>query len=334
MDIGVLIGDALYAYKNIDKWVKPETASFDSTYSVFNPVVHHEPKGVVLIIGPYNYPLYCIGAMAGAIASGCAMVIKPSELSPATAKLLADLFPKYLDAIVATAAAKHLTPVTLELGGKSPALIHSSADFEVAARRLLWAKMVNAGQTCLAPDYFVILDKDKDRFVEILLRTCKEFYGDDPQKSNSFGRLRAGRHFDRVSALLRGTRGKIIYGGQTDPDDKYIAPTIVIDVGWDDVLMEEWFRDWVRENTLSGVFMENDAIIACASLVTPLGGVEVKFRSELTGLIRLSDRQFEKAKALFVTTIPYARPGEPSYWTPKQIPFVATFARIWASYWK
>ncbi|KIJ55049.1 hypothetical protein M422DRAFT_24904 [Sphaerobolus stellatus SS14] len=432
MDIGVLIGDALFAYKNLDKWAKPQKAPYDPTYSVFNPTVHREPKGVVLIIGPYNYPLYCIGAMAGAIAAGCAMVVKPSELCPATANLLAELFPKYLDQslyriinggieettkvltlkwdhilytgsgrvgrIVATAAAKHLTPVSLELGGKSPALVHSSANFEVACRRLLWGKMVNAGQTCLAPDYIVVLKEDKDRFTETILRICKEFYNDDPRNSNSFGRLRAGTHFERVNGLLKRTKGKIIYGGDTDPEDKYIAPTIVVDVDWDDALMEEEifgpivpiisvsnfdvaldyvrdhdeplamypfhndtkFRDYVRANTLSGVFMENDTIIACASLISPLGGVggsgTGSYKGEYSFLtfthLRSSyespawldsavgmkaryppytDRQYEKAKALFVQTIPYARPGEPSYWSPRQWSFVAAFLNIWNS---
>ncbi|KIJ55047.1 hypothetical protein M422DRAFT_241131 [Sphaerobolus stellatus SS14] len=409
MDIGILIGDALFAYKNLDKWAKLQKAPFDPTYCVFNPI-------------------------AGAIAAGCAMVVKPSELVPATAKLLAELFPKYLDQslyriinggieettktltlkwdhilytgsgrvgrIIATAAAKHLTPVSLELGGKSPALVHPTADFEVACRRLLWGKMVTAGQTYLAPDYIVVLEEDKDRFVDTMLQTCKVFYDDDPKKSNSFGRLRAGAHFDRVHKLLRRTKGKIIYG-DTDPEDKYIAPTIVVDVDWDDALMEESvteifgpimpiisvsnfdvaldyvrdhdeplamyrfhndtkFKDYVRENTLSGVFMENDTIVRCSSLVSPLGGVGASgtgsYKGEssfltfshsrssyesptwLDSVVGMkaryppyTERQFEKNKALFVPTIPYARPGEPSYWSPKQWRFVAAFLSIWNS---
>ncbi|KIJ53661.1 hypothetical protein M422DRAFT_25484 [Sphaerobolus stellatus SS14] len=344
MDINTLAADALFAYANIDKWAEPYKVPHHPRYSLFNPVIHKEPKGVVLIIGPYNYPFFCIGAFAGAIAAGCAAVIKPSELVPATSQLLAELFPKYFDQelyriingavaettkaltlkwdhilytgsgrvgrIVAVAAAKNLTPITLELGGKSPTIVHSSTDFEITARRILWGRMTNSGQTCLAPDYVVILKKDRDRLVAAMTEEYKRFYGEDPLKSDSFGRLRAGTHWARVNDMLKRTKGRVILGGQSIQEEKYVAPTVVVDVDWDDSLMEDeifgpvlpiisvpnyevaleyirdhdepltvyvfhndpQFSDYVREQTQSGTFIENDVIIPCGSLVSPLGG--------------------------------------------------------------
>jgi len=345
MDISAIIGDAIYAYKNIDKWVKPEKAPFDLNYFAFSPTIYKEPKGVVLIISPFNYPIWCLGPITGAIAAGCAAVVKPSELTPATSQLLAELFPKYLDQdlyrivngaidettkalslpwdhilytgsgrvgrIVATAAAKHLTPVTLELGGKSPVIVDSNVDFELTARRLLWGKSANCGQTCTAPDYVLIQADAQPKLIEALKKEYKRFFDDDPYKSNSYSRICAHSHWERINALLQETKGEVVIGGQTIKEEKYIAPTVITSVTFDDALMRDElfgpilpiitvpnhdvslqyikshdtplalyvfskdskFRAHIRKNTLSGSFLENDVILQGGSMTTPFGGV-------------------------------------------------------------
>ncbi|KAF8472175.1 aldehyde dehydrogenase [Gautieria morchelliformis] len=344
-DISAMITEALHSYKNVDAWVKPDKAPFDSTFFAFSPKVHKEPKGVALIISPFNYPLWCLTPITGAIAAGCAVVIKPSELTPATSQLLAELFPKYLDPdlyrvvngavaettqllalqwdhilytgsgrvgrIVATAAARHLTPVTLELGGKSPVLIDANADFELTARRLLWGKMMNSGQTCTAPDYVLVTEPVQKRLVEALKAQWTKFYGGDPRTSGSFSRICAHSHWERIAGLLAETKGEVVLGGDTDRADKYIAPTVVQNVSFSDSLMSEElfgpilaivpvpsmdaaleyvnnhdaplalyvfskdakFRAHVRANTLSGMFVENDVVVQGGSSITPFGGV-------------------------------------------------------------
>ncbi|KIJ32226.1 hypothetical protein M422DRAFT_783532 [Sphaerobolus stellatus SS14] len=255
--------------------------------------------------------------------------------------------------------------------------MHSSADFEIACRRLLWGKMANAGQTCSAPDYVIVLEKDKEQVVNALLQACHAFYGENAKRSNSFGRLRAGVHWKRVHDLLKTTNGKIVYGGDVDDEDKEIFGPIlpIITLPNFDVALkyirdhdeplamyvfhnDKRFANHVRENTLSGLFIENDTLIPCSSLVTPLGGVgasgygsykgEYSFKTFthlrssyksstlLDSILGMkaryppyTDRQFGKAKALFVPTIPYARPGERTRWNPRQWAFVDAISKIW-----
>ncbi|GJJ10827.1 hypothetical protein Clacol_005055 [Clathrus columnatus] len=271
------IGEALWAYQNLDTWIQPEPVEHLPTEAIFNPVMQKMPKGVSLVITAYNYPLHTLRGMVGAIAAGCPVVLKPSDLLPATSALLAEVFPKYLDelltkrwghrklliihrkrvfltkvlpvmfvgsnkvgTIVATAAGKTLTPITLELGGKNPCFVHSSADMNAAAKRILWGSMFNGGQTCLSPDFVVVLEKDKEFFMTALLKTYDEFYGPGTgNPRNSISHLKPGRTFERVSNLLRRTKGTIVAGGEIDIKEKYIAPTIVTGVNWEDSLMEE-----------------------------------------------------------------------------------------------
>jgi aldehyde dehydrogenase (NAD+) len=198
----------------------------------------------------------------GAIAAGNCAVLKPSEISANTSALIADLVPRYLDQdclrvveggvpettnlldqrwdhifytgngvvgrIVMAAAAKHLTPVTLELGGKSPAIVGRSADLEMAAKRIAWGKFWNAGQTCVAPDYVLVHEHVHDRFIAQLRTSLREFYGDDVQASPDYGRIINEHHFQRLQKLLGS--GDIAIGGQVDPGDRYIAPTVLVNV--------------------------------------------------------------------------------------------------------
>ncbi|KAF8579073.1 NAD-dependent aldehyde dehydrogenase [Ramaria rubella] len=344
-DVFGVISEALYAYKNVDSWVKPEKPPFDVQWFAFSPVLHKEAKGVALIISPFNYPVGSITPITGAIAAGCAVVVKPSEKTPATSQLLAELFPRYMNSdlyrvlnggveettellslkwdhilytgngtvgrIIATAAARHLTPVTLELGGKSPVIVDSDADFELAARRILWGKTLNAGQTCLAPDYLLIPQDAQAKMVDAFKRESKKFFGDNARTSGSFSRICTDAHWERINGLLSNTKGNIAVGGDTDRAEKYIAPTIVQNVSFDDSLMtEEIFgpilpiipvpsvdaaiqyinehdhplaiyvfsnndklRSYVRERTLSGSFLENDTMLHGGSPVLPFGGV-------------------------------------------------------------
>jgi acyl-CoA reductase-like NAD-dependent aldehyde dehydrogenase len=234
--------------------------------------VRFDPLGVGLIIGTWNYPLMLtLSPLVAAISAGNAAVIKPSELSSATAGVIARLVPKYLDReafsvvlgavpettalleqqwdhifftggpavakIVMSAAAKHLTPVVLELGGKNPTIVHSSANLRVAARRIAFGRWFNAGQTCTAPDHVLVFKDVAAEFLEHLRETLLEFYGDDPQKSPDFGRIVSDHHFDRLVKLL--DSGTIFHGGQHDRSDRFLAPTVLTKVSPDSPAMQE-----------------------------------------------------------------------------------------------
>jgi len=230
----------------------------------------NKPLGVVLVIAPWNYPIQLLLVpVAGAIAAGNAVVMKPSEVSAATSTALARLVPKYFDGsaialveggvpettelldqhifytgngtvgriVMAAAATKNLTPVTLELGGKSPVIVDDSANIEVAARRVAWGKWLNSGQTCVAPDYVLVDRKVESRFIDALRAAITGFYGDNPQTSDSYGRIVSTRHFDRLTSMLGD--GSVAIGGQHDAADRYIAPTVLVDVRPDSRIMAE-----------------------------------------------------------------------------------------------
>jgi acyl-CoA reductase-like NAD-dependent aldehyde dehydrogenase len=232
----------------------------------------HEPLGTALIMGAWNYPLLLtLSPLAGCIAAGNAAVIKPSMMAPATSALLAEMLPRYLDKkafqvvegdvpeatallkerfdkifftgsapvgrIVMEAAAKHLTPVTLELGGQSPCIVDSSANLKLAALRIVFAKFANAGQTCVAPNHIFVHKDVADKFTEILKKTIADFYGQDPQKSPDYGRIVNKQHHQRLVALMKGQT--IACGGSNDPDTLYIAPTLLTNVDPASPLMQE-----------------------------------------------------------------------------------------------
>jgi aldehyde dehydrogenase (NAD+) len=271
-DIGFSITEIELIIKNLKKWTEPRKVS---TPLVSLPGSSHripQPLGVVLVIAPWNYPIQLLMIpVAGAIAAGNAVVMKPSEVSSATSALLGKLVPQYFDndavaivegavpettqllaekfdhifytgngtvgRVVMRAAAENLTPVTLELGGKSPTIVDKSANIAIAGRRIAWAKYVNAGQTCVAPDYVLAHESIAEKLVEEIRKSIKEFYGADPQQSGDFARISSPRHFSRLKAML--ASGKLAIGGQTDEQQRYIAPTVLVDVTASDSVMQE-----------------------------------------------------------------------------------------------
>ncbi|TFK21603.1 aldehyde dehydrogenase [Coprinopsis marcescibilis] len=358
VEINPSLGEILSTYKNVEKWAKPESPEFHMNFFAMRPKINKVPKGTILIITPFNYPLWlAIGPIVGAIAAGNTVALKPAENAPATSALFAELIPKYLDndlirvinggiaettkvlelqwdhiiytgsgrvgKIVATAAAKHLTPVTLELGGKSPVVVDSTCDLKTVSKRLLWGKCVNAGQTCVAPDYVLVPRSFHDTFVKALKDTYDEFYPPHAQASSpdNFSRMITPQAFNRVKGLLDATKGTIVAGGQTDAETKFIAPTIVTNVGADDSLMsdeifgpvlpivavedideairfinskdhplalyvfsqDQAVKDRVFKNTQSGGFSVNEVLIHPGVEGLPFGGVGSSGYGQHTG---------------------------------------------------
>lgn len=344
-DISGMMNEILFAYKNVSSWVKDSGPSnWSLLWMPSSPTIRKEPKGVVLYILPFNFPLWTLTGLAGAIAAGCPCVIKPSELTPATSALMAELFPKYLDQdlyrvvngavkettallelqwdhimyagsarigrIVATAAAKHLTPITLELGGKSPCIIDNTADIPLIARRILWGKFLNSGQTCIAPDYVIVAEGVKDAFIKQCEEVYKSFFPEGPARSKSFARIVSEHHTQRLQNILEKTKGEIVFGGDVDISSRYVSPTLVKDVALDDILMQDEifgpilpvvsvknpkeaiqivsgrdrplalyiftndsrFKKFVLEHTLSGSVVVNDVVVQGGCNTIPFGG--------------------------------------------------------------
>ncbi|XP_075879802.1 aldehyde dehydrogenase family 3 member B1 [Nelusetta ayraudi] len=272
-EIDITTNELHYALSHLSTWMKPEYVGKNLATKLDDCFVRREPLGVVLIIGAWNYPLQLlIMPLVAAIAAGNCAVIKPSEISSATDSLVAELIPKYLSQdcytvvsggaeetqsllknrfdhilytgsqnvarVILQAAAVHLTPVTLELGGKSPCLIFGGVDMAAAVRRLLWAKFFNAGQSCVAPDYVLCSPATRDAMIPALREALQDFYTQEPQSSPDFSRIVSQRHWSRLTELLQKSNGKVVIGGESDQQDKYFAPTVVVDVGEDDVLMQ------------------------------------------------------------------------------------------------
>jgi acyl-CoA reductase-like NAD-dependent aldehyde dehydrogenase len=270
-EIGV-IKEINYAIKNIKNWTKPKKAAVPLEFFNYSAKIYPEPLGVVLIIGPWNYPFSLnIAPLIGAIAAGNCAIVKPSEIAPHTSNLLFQLISKYyppeyitvieggvetsqkllaekfdhifftggtaIGKIVMEAAAKHLTPVTLELGGKSPCIVDTEINLEHTIKRITWGKFINAGQTCIAPDYILVNKKIKSDLVNGLKKCLTEFYGENPETSPDFPRIISTKHFERLAKLLK--CGKIIVGGKTNPEALYIAPTLIDNIALTDPIMEE-----------------------------------------------------------------------------------------------
>ncbi|KPJ14729.1 Aldehyde dehydrogenase family 3 member B1 [Papilio machaon] len=252
-----LINDLKNTLNNLENWAEPERPSKGFVNMLDDVVIYKEPYGVALVIGAWNYPLQLLLLpMAGAIAAGNVVVVKPSELAEACAQFVVEMLPKYLDnkqkfdyifytggtnvgKIVYAAATKHLTPVTLELGGKSPTYIDGTVNIEVTAKRVLWGKFINSGQTCIAPDYVLCSKEVQEKFVNAARNVLKEWYGEDPQKSPDLCRIINSRHFSRLQALIDASKDKIAIGGQTDPRERFIEPTILTNVKGTDKIMED-----------------------------------------------------------------------------------------------
>jgi aldehyde dehydrogenase (NAD+) len=271
-DIAFVAGEVRAMIRHLARWTRPKRVLSPLVTLPARSKLLPEPLGTVLVIAPWNYPVQLLLVpAAGAIAAGNTVVMKPSEVSAATSALLARLVPQYLDPtavalveggvaettallterfdhifytgngavgrVVMTAAARHLTPVTLELGGKSPVIVDRSANLKVAARRVAWGKWLNAGQTCIAPDYVLVDEQVRTAFLDELAAAVTAFYGDDPHASPDYGRIVSDRHFDRLAGLL--ANGTVVVGGQTVASERYIAPTVLVDVDPASPLMQE-----------------------------------------------------------------------------------------------
>ncbi|XP_041813416.1 aldehyde dehydrogenase family 3 member B1 [Chelmon rostratus] len=345
-EVDIVINEIHYAINNLSSWMKPEYASTNLATRFDDCFIRREPLGVVLIIGPWNYPLQLLLLpLVGAIAAGNCVIIKPSEISAATDGLIAELVPKYLsqdcyavvhggaeetkallqnrfDHIFYTgsqtvarsilqAASVHLTPVTLELGGKCPCILYGRLNITGAARRLVWAKFFNAGQSCVAPDYVLCSPATRDALVPAMRETLENFYTAEPQTCPDLSRIVSPRHWTRLMELLKKSSGKVVLGGESNEEEKYIAPTVVVDVAEDDALMQEEIFgpilpiltvesleqgiefvnrkekplalyvfseessvvNTVLENTTSGGFCSNDGIVHMTLPSLPFGGV-------------------------------------------------------------
>lgn len=271
-EIGFLYEEINSMMKHLQTWAKPKKVKTPITHAGASSYIYPEPHGTALIIAPWNYPFQLqLAPLVGAMGAGNCAVLKPSELTPAVASLLSELVRSTFDKeyvtvieggvetsqalleekwdyifftgsvavgrIVMQAAAKHLTPVTLELGGKSPAIVEEDANLEIAAKRIVWGKFTNAGQTCVAPDYLLIHSKVKDEFIRLFQRYITEFYGENPLESEQYSRIVSERHFQRLSGFLND--GKIMIGGQYNQGNLSISPTLLDGVTWDCPIMED-----------------------------------------------------------------------------------------------
>ncbi|MCC6939198.1 MAG: aldehyde dehydrogenase family protein [Flavobacteriales bacterium] len=272
-DIGLVYAEIDHALKHLKEWMRPRAVPTPLAIQLAESKVYHEPLGVVLIIAPWNYPvLLLLGPLVGAIAAGNCAVLKPSEDAPATAavveRLVKEAIPAWVEVVqgpgveavpqlmrafrfdhvfftgsarvgraVLELAARDLVPTTLELGGKSPAIVDRTADVKRATQRIAWSKFFNAGQTCIATDHALVHAEVMEEFIDALKLHIRRFYGDDPQRSADYARLINRRRFDAVSAYL--SQGDVVIGGPHDAADRYIAPTVMTGVPLSSSVMSE-----------------------------------------------------------------------------------------------
>lgn len=272
-EIGMLVSEINFTLKHLSSWMKAKRVATPMAAQPATSLIYPEPLGVILVIAPWNYPVQLtLTPMIGAIAAGNCVMVKPSELAPASSRLLAEALPAYVDKrsvqivqggipettallaeafdhiiytgngkvaqIVMTAAAKHLTPVTLELGGKSPCIIDELSDLKTVAKRLIWAKFSNAGQTCIAPDYVLVNTKQEQALLSEMKTVLLEFYGRHPITSADYGRIINKNHFQRLMKLIPGS-GDIVVGGEGDEQARFIEPTILRNVPPDSPVMAD-----------------------------------------------------------------------------------------------
>ncbi|ETI66733.1 aldehyde dehydrogenase [Neobacillus vireti] len=271
-EIGFVLEELRFTLKHLRSWVKPKKVKTPLTHIGSRSYIYSEPYGVALIIAPWNYPFQlAIAPLIGAIAAGNCAVIKPSELTPKTSeilgKIISDLYPEeYISVVqggvetsqallnekfdyifftgsvpvgkvIMEAAAKNLTPVTLELGGKSPCIVHKDANLKLAAKRIAWGKFTNAGQTCIAPDYLYLHKSIKDQFLQQFKETTIELYGEHPLNNVNFTRIVSGRHFQRLCSFL--DNGELFMGGSANQEKLSIEPTVLTHVTWEDPIMQD-----------------------------------------------------------------------------------------------
>ncbi|APX33746.1 aldehyde dehydrogenase [Brachybacterium sp. P6-10-X1] len=273
-EIGVVTQEIAHVRRHLRSWLRPSSLSLGAVLAPSSGEVRREPLGLTLIIAPWNYPLnLTLTPLVSAIAGGNTVIVKPSEVAPATSAALAHLLRTWLDPawvrvvegaveettvllqqrfdlifytgnaavgrIVARAAAEHLTPTVLELGGKSPVFVDDGVDLAVAARRIVWGKFTNTGQTCVAPDYLMATPDTLEKLVPHLRRATRAMYGRDPRRSRDYGRMVDLKHFDRVRGLIDDERAVLGGTGEADRAERYLPPTIMADVDWDDPVMAE-----------------------------------------------------------------------------------------------
>lgn len=343
-EVGFVLNELDYMIKRLERFASPKAVKTPIAYFSSKSYIMSEPYGVVLILSPWNYPFQLTMApLVGAIAAGNCVIIKPSEHSPHTTALIDELITEFFDEryikviqgeipqtqvllkekfdyifftggtsvgkIVMESAARHLTPVTLELGGKSPCIVEGDVDVELTAKRIAWGKFLNAGQTCVAPDYLLVHSNIKEAFLDALRMVIHDFYDGDPKESKHYARIINEKHFDRLLGLLDG--GDIVLGGEVDRGELYIAPTILDNVKSDHKLMDEEIfgpllpiitythieeavefimdrpkplalylftedrekKSYVLKNTSSGGVCINDTVIHMTTKWLPFGGV-------------------------------------------------------------
>lgn len=271
-EIGLVLSETRNMLRNVDKWSRRRRVATPLFHAISSSYIYKDPYGKVLIMAPWNYPILLLfEPMVAALAAGNTVVLKPSELTPNTSsimtKLIREVFSEEYVAIfeggpevaqslltykwdylfftggteigriIYQAAAKHLTPVTLELGGKSPCIVDKELHFDFATKRILWGKLANCGQTCVAPDYILVHKDLKDKFIARLKELVTEFYGENPQQHPQYARIVNRRHFDRITRLMEPDR--IIFGGKTDAADLYISPTLMEVSDWNCPIMQE-----------------------------------------------------------------------------------------------
>lgn len=271
-EIGYVLKEISFQMKHISSWIKPKRVRTALTHFGSKGKVVPEPYGVTLIIAPWNYPFQlAIAPLVGALAAGNTVVLKPSELTPNVSKvltrMLGELFPEELVSVVEggaeestallkepfdyifftgsvgvgkvvmEAAAKKLTPLTLELGGKSPCIVHKDAKLDVTARRIVWGKFLNAGQTCVAPDYMYVHSSVKEQLIEALRHEIAEQYGKDALQNDNYVRIVSERHFERLCTFLQD--GKPVIGGNYTKETLHIEPTVLTNVTWQSAVMED-----------------------------------------------------------------------------------------------
>ncbi|HID0815647.1 aldehyde dehydrogenase [Clostridium botulinum] len=271
-EIGIVYDEINGAIKNIKKWSKPKKVKTPITNFLASSYIYNEPYGVALIMSPWNYPFQLIMApLVGAISAGNCVLLKPSELAIETEKIIVKIIKdtfsdEYIGVItggieestallkekfdyifytgginvgkiVMRAAAEHLTPITLELGGKSPCIVDKDANIDLAARRIAWGKFLNAGQTCVAPDYLVVHRNIKEKLISSIENYIIEFFGENTFESEDYPRIINERHFKRLEGYLK--EGKIVSGGNTDINNLYIEPTIIEGINFENRIMKE-----------------------------------------------------------------------------------------------
>lgn len=271
-ELGFLYAEIDLTIKNLKEWMEKEQVHTPITHKGSKSFIYKEPYGVTLVIAPWNYPLQlAIGPVIGAMAAGNCVVVKPSEFSSATSRIISEMVqatfePDFITVvegakdesqellkqqfnyifftgssnvgkIVMKAASEHLTPVTLELGGKSPVIVDKDADIKLAAKRIVWGKFTNAGQTCVAPDFLYVHEKVKKKLVKALKKYIKSFYEKKPLENKDYVHIINSDHFNRLNSYM--DKGNILFGGNINTDDLAIEPTLIDQITWDDPIMEE-----------------------------------------------------------------------------------------------